>query len=308
MHGNGGYILLTLLLVVFVLGSSLMLGSFNNRLPASLAQDDALLRDMQAAKAALLFHTAKTPQLYNNTIGPGYLPCPDEDNDGEADSDSAVTCTTTGLGRLPQSVELPGTGNFFALSDAYAESDQKFWYAVASEHIYNGTHAPADGKTSATAERLSLNGKPRYVALIIAPGPALPGQSRTPNSDEQFVPGNYLEGANSNGDTLYETSGDDPDSFNDRILGISHDELMRYAGMSVAQAIKDTLDPACLASGAACPPWFESERWTDHIIYDDSYDGSGLPSTVTFVGCPGISFILNDADTAVMQGGDKCEL
>src|SRR5690554_1187675 len=121
MPRNGGYILLTLFLVVFVLGSSLMLASFNNRPPASLVQDDALLRDMQAAKAALLFYAAKTPQLYNNAIGPGHLPCPDGNNDGEADSDSAATCTTAGLGRLPQSVALPGSSHFFTSSDAYAE-------------------------------------------------------------------------------------------------------------------------------------------------------------------------------------------
>ncbi|HHX81743.1 MAG TPA: hypothetical protein GX696_02010 [Pseudomonadaceae bacterium] len=260
----------------------------------------------------MLFYTAKTPQLYNNTIGAGYLPCPDVDNDGLADANSSDgLCPGTTLGRLPESVQLPGSSNFFSLSDTDDESNQQLWYAVAAEHVYDETHKPAEGRLSATPGRLSLNGKPGYVALIIAPGAALPGQSRTPNSDEQFTPGNYLEGANSDSDTLYENLGSDPDAFNDRILGISHDELMRYAGMSVAQHIGQEILDECSADGSGCPAaglldmdgstWLAAELWQVRIGYRD--DEAAANPFLEFDGCPGMSFTLHPV---VSREGDKC--
>src|SRR5687768_6423441 len=77
-----GVVLLLLLLIFLVGGTSMMIGTFDNRQDLYLRQQAELSNQLQLAKEALLAFAANSSAIYNNTRGPGFFPCPDTENTG----------------------------------------------------------------------------------------------------------------------------------------------------------------------------------------------------------------------------------
>jgi len=267
--------------VFFVSGSSLMISTMNNRQSTALKQQQELQIQLAAAKAALLAYAANTPQLFDDAVGPGYLPCPDISNSAVGTTTCTATSTSKILGRLPEYV-LDSNGSKFAINDHYAGVDQQFWYAVSPYHLRetSNTFRDARNRTDAvTYNRLKLDGVDDIAALIIAPGSALATQDRASNLN---LYSNYLDGTNGSSATDYiSLYNDNPEAFNDTVLAITHDELMQVAGYRMAAKLKTYLDAAhggtsypssCYLSGAQRVQltYFTAlkQSWSDIEDYD----------------------------------------
>ena len=245
--------------------------------PSTDAAQDALA--LRTARDALLAYAATYPDrqgMSSRTAGPGLLPCPDtrlDRNDvaGQADPPCALSSgTETGL--LPwRTLDLPD------LRDA---SGAPLWYALANGYRNN----PAGIVNSDTLAALRLDtcqpaGR-ALAALLIAPGPALPGQARGPQSaSARYAPALYLEGANaSRGDACF--SALTAASANDTVLAIDRQALNAAIEVRVLAELRRALrryradpdgndvagrDPRCTAAGLApdCDdawPWLSA--WT----------------------------------------------
>mgnify|MGYP003347978207 CR=1 FL=1 len=112
--------------------------------------------------------------------GPGTLPCADTDNDGSADSPCGAA-TETAIGRFPWKQ--------LGLADLRDGAGECLWYAVAPQfknaaNAYS-VYAPRNANTVGGIAAYDGSGNPLAVpaggiaAVIIAPGEALDGQTRT---------------------------------------------------------------------------------------------------------------------------------
>jgi len=125
---QSGAILMLLMLVLFVGGSTALLTALNNN-DVAIHRDDKTTVALRKAKAAIIAYGVLHGDAYGLAgAGPGHLFCPDFDNDGQEDS----PCAADAVGRLPQSITLP-SGEVFYLSEHNAGIDQQLWYAVSSE-------------------------------------------------------------------------------------------------------------------------------------------------------------------------------
>lgn len=336
-----GYVLLSLLLVLFVSGSSYMLTAFNNRQSTALKDQQELIRQLAEAKAALLAYAASTPELFNQAIGPGYLPCPDTDNSGLPDvasgseTDPAGLCPIgTTLGRLPQYV--PTNNGDMKLNNYYAGVDRQFWYAVSSLHLRTSNNTPSSDKTNSNLARLTLDGTTGIAALIFAPGEALETQDRI-SSDTLYS--NYLDGTNgSNASNFISTYTANPELFNDTVIAITHSELMQFLGARMTDRIQAELasyhednndyPTGILYSGTyyaqqsffseIANGWLASESWNSNNNYCCGYrisnrtyyttyshaDGSDAFS-LRFFGCTNMTFSISIAGS-FSRTGESC--
>ena len=333
-----GAVLLLLLLVFLIAGTSMMLGTYNNRQETYMRQQAELITQMQQAKEALLAFAANSSVIYNKHRGPGFFPCPDVSAPGEGNADDNCASDAVNLGHLPQYIDVAGDRIFF--NSYYAAADQQFWYAVAPYFTYADDEAEADrtaaNRTSSTpaasalASRLTLNGTDNIVALIFAPGAPLDFQDRNANSVEVS---NFLEGTNADADANFSSNtAATPDTFNDQIIAITHDELMRYIGSNAANEIKRLLDeyyknqpePKQYPGDLSNPlPIEYHQQFTDALmdnawLTDDAGSNgehwatdtrytllSPTQATIHFEGCPNMSFTL-DYERGVTRNGDSC--
>jgi hypothetical protein len=321
-----GFALLALLLVMFVSGGTLTLGALNNRNDLAIKQHDEMFIEMENAKATLLSYASNTALLFNNSMGPGFFPCPDTDNDGEpqasCDSDQPL------VGRLPEYVEI--SGSRFEFSSKYAGVDQQFWLIVAPRYIYYSNDLgnerrswwrTAKDDNSADDYRMKLDGSGDYVALLIAPGEEMDTQTRSSGTNTYT---NYIDGKNgSDGFNFYRNWVENPELFNDYVIGITHDEYMLHVGTAVAKEILNGLEEYHDDNGSY-PYWsstFEGEfdgahtwlrrsslgnreRWAntpENIVWarDSSDNDRGV---IYFDDCPGMTWYLNaDNDNVTSQ-------
>lgn len=208
-----------------------------------LAQQVRVSTDLAAAKEALLAYAATYPDNYGDMQGPGYLPCPDTNNNGSPNP----PCGQDAIGRLPDSVKTDVDDlapfrkeevfNASALRDS---AGQRFWYALSPN--FRNNPKLAAGLNSETLPQLILDGassaEDKVVAVIIAPGVELASQdrSRFPNDVAH-----YLEGDNSSvGDKSF-VSADSSIDFNDRVIAITHAELMSVVEKRVLGAVSQSL-------------------------------------------------------------------
>lgn len=193
MKQGGSALLLMLFVLLLGVSSWLLAGSR----AAPRAEDTALA--LGAARDGLLaWSFARQPHSAgSNDSRPGSLPCPDlHDPDSERagwpGSDVLDTCNTveSRIGRLPwRSLGLE------KLEDAAREP---LWYLVAAP-FHDSDNGPLNSDSSAhlptfsfpPLQSLAADGD-RIVAVVFAPGAALPGQSRT-SASERLNPRNYLE-------------------------------------------------------------------------------------------------------------------
>lgn len=237
--------MIAMLLLVFMAGTSMFFIAMSDRSGDVIEMVD-YNREMVLAKEALITFAANYPDLYpgpNN--GPGRFPCPDNNLDGQPEASCNGGAEMTY--RLPIYANTLNDSGPFYFSRQFIEASQEsapdieysqFWYALS-----NGYATDDADVNSASPAQLVFNGSPDYVALIIAPGDSLTEQNRSTESARNNR-NNYLEAPNDSTDTgifsnYPESQGNE---FNDRIIGITRNELMTRVTIKVAMEIKQALD------------------------------------------------------------------
>ncbi len=235
MREQRGIALLLFLLIAFVLGSTLFVAGMSTS-RQRLTRDQITQGALQQARDALIGDAAN---YKGSAYLPGRLRCPEQLSvsspiEGQAQSSCGTTATRTG--RFPWwSLKLD------KLVDGYGEP---LWFAVSPGF----STAPIN---SATPGQITVDGNANAaVALIIAPGPPLPGQNRSPpNAANPPQPGDYLELGNALGGPFATTG--QAAGFNDKVLVVTQADLFRTVNQRVLAEIRglDDQDPNLPAFG-----------------------------------------------------------
>jgi hypothetical protein len=179
---NRGAALLLLLFMVVVVFSTALITSLAAKNPEIQRQQTTLEALAQAKQALIAWSVMQGDVGTSSNPRPGTLPCPDRNFFGSADSGNASgSCSTNGgtsIGRLPwRSLGME------RLRDASGET---LWYAVSDNFrnpSLNKVPINSDSKGSlllyaADGSTLSTPTGEELAAIILAPGPPLPGQDR----------------------------------------------------------------------------------------------------------------------------------
>ena len=246
---QSGLALIALSMLLAIVSVGLLMEKLSARSQGNAARERSSNEVLAQARANLIAWSVSHPNE------PGRLPWPDRNGDGDYDGGS--DCVTTGfsnthlLGRFPHAgdatpCDVVPFGSFTV--DGYGEP---LWYAVSRNLLWNrgqtGTDPPLNpGLLDGAASYPWLtvrdeNGNVvsnRVAAVIIAPGVIVGNQVRTGPAPN---PGQYLDSVTI-GATTYDNSDADldfivypdsrkttteSDSFNDQLLYITIDELMR---------------------------------------------------------------------------------
>ena len=172
---------------------------------------------------------------------PGSLPCPDIDDNGDAELLAGTNCPSY-IGRLPwQTLGLPD------LRDAEGE---RLWYVLSPSHRDDDSAQPINSDTAGMINVVGTAPSTAVVAVVIAPGRAL---TRTGAAGSQLrdCPANcnnavnYLDAAGGIDNAVWApvagvvtvTSAAESRSFNDQVLPITRDDIMRLVERRVAREI-----------------------------------------------------------------------
>ncbi|WP_374510077.1 hypothetical protein [Niveibacterium sp.] len=242
VKGSRGFALPILLILLSALAAFVAvktLRSFGGfELRASIRTDKALL----LARDALIAHAAWEDS------SPGSLLCPDFDNSGAAD----LNCSSLAVGRLPWrtlGIEMPLDG-----------SGECLWYAISPNARSNvapalrgsGGTMPAMNPSylgDLTVRDSATGMSQPVVAVVIAPGRPLAGQSRTANATgcNGGPASAFLESRsgidNAIGGPLFIT-GTASTTFNDRVMAITSEKLFTAAKARVLIALAGRDNPA----------------------------------------------------------------
>lgn len=236
-HRQQGAVLL-LILFVLTLGSAyLFLGMNDGR--SQLILQERTSRSLARAHDLLLGFAVTYADAGSSDRGPGFLPCPDMDADGWSDPPCNTVSGQVSIGRLPwrNLAEKP-------LIDGWGEL---LWYAVSSNH----REAPKVSVLNSDTKEyplFSIDGAaPLAAAVVLAPGPPLPGQRRSGNRASD-----YLEGGNEQTLAMpfkvFNNLADTLVAGNDQLIAVAGDEVMKLAETralkEVRQLINDYFD-AC---------------------------------------------------------------
>jgi len=198
-------------------------------------------RDQHQALAVA--REALIARAVNDANRPGSLPCPalmkqhdpnaPRPGDGRAELLAGNHCPSL-IGRLPWStLDIP---------QPLDDNLNTLWYVLAPGLR---DHQSASPINSDTPTGLAVNGTGEIAALIIRPGPPLPGQKRPSNN-----PADYLEGSLDNSSPLnFRTSAES----NDSILSITRNSLMEAVEQRIAFQLRDCLAAHARQTGAY--PW-----------------------------------------------------
>src|SRR5688500_4529835 len=194
---------------------------------------------------------------------PGSLPCPDLDDDGSAELFVGSACPAY-IGRLPWRT--------LGVGDLRDESGERLWYAL-SPNFRDHPGAPAlnsdaRGTLTVYSSGDALAIAREAVAVVFAPGTALPGQVRDDapaqcGSTGKHIarnrcPSNYLDAAGN----LNNTAAGGPYiaatpglHFNDKLTVISTPDFMPLVEQRVALEARNALLAYRRGSGCRCYPW-----------------------------------------------------
>lgn len=213
-----GAVLLLLLFVLTLGGAYLVLGIDPGH--SRLALQEKTSRALAQAHDLLLGFAATYADASSGGRGPGFLPCPDMDGDGWSDPPCNTVAGRVSIGRLPwrNLADEP-------LTDGWGEL---LWYAVSSNH----REAPKVLVLNSDTQDHPLfsidGGAPLAAAVVLAPGSALPGQTRPGNQAS-----NYLEGGNDESLALpfkvFRNLADTLVAGNDQVVALGDDEVMKLA-------------------------------------------------------------------------------
>ena len=215
-------------------------------------------RDSKTMAALALAKTALIGWAVSNPTKPGTLPCTDTLNAGSAVT-SGTSCAAY-AGRLPWKQ--------LGIGDVRDGSGECLWYALAPvfRNAMNVSGAnsrvnfPLNSNTPGTITVKDLNGQTvasQVVAVILAPGAPLAGQSRADSGSTvcggNTTAANYLETANGinnatgNYDTVNLTltfvAGDAGSTFNDRLIAITMEDLYGPLRKRIAAEMFGTSSP-----------------------------------------------------------------
>jgi hypothetical protein len=229
---QAGFAAITVL-TVLVVGSLFALTSQLNTAAAlaPVAREARVVETLNRAKSALISFAAE------NVNRPGGLPCPDRDGDGEAE----LTCDRPEqrVGFLPWQTLKTG--------DLRDSSGGRLWYAV-SKGFRNDPDAIINSNTPGelSIQRREATGSvvsetKGVVALVIAPGAALAGQTRTAAGPAQVDA--WLEGENASGDARVFEAGTRTAQFNDVVVSLGQGELFDVVDRIVASRIRREIAP-----------------------------------------------------------------
>lgn len=299
---------LLIILTIIGLGAAYFLVSALNKANQQIERDRITAAALAQAKDALIGYAVA------NMATPGGLPFPDRNNDGNYDGSG--DCVTSGfnsalhlLGKWPsyqeQGCGTPVSAFGIPLADSYGET---LWYAVSGNLVKSasgGGNYTVINSSIATGWFTVVNAQGavltnRAAAVILAPGGVVQAQTRAgaaPTAN-QFLESAIIGGITYTnfvieaGDTGFVSRNAD-DTFNDRLLYITADELMASVTKRVAQELKQLLDASGAYPGAAAgfpvlPPWF-STNWLPVTTYTQV---SAAQATLSFTGC-GITYTLN---------------
>ena len=197
---------------------------------------------------------------------PGSLPCPDGDDDGSADLFVGSACPTY-LGRLPWRT--------LGVGDLRDETGERLWYALSVNFRDHPSAPPLNSDTKGTLTVYSNSNATvitsQAVAVIFAPGTALPGQIRdaiaqlcstnTKTIPRNWCAANYLDTAaainNAAAAGPYITARPGQD-YNDTVAMIVAADLMPLVEQRVALEVRNALLAYRTTSTCACYPWADS--------------------------------------------------
>src|SRR5262245_13644534 len=241
--GQRGQAMLLSVLLLGV-GVSAIVFSFVTPAKTAIESDKKTAAALARARDALIGYAA------SNQGQPGILPCPDNDNDGSADAPCGALGVTA-IGRLPWR-----TLGIEPLRDGAGEC---LWYAVSANFKTSGVSGPASVNPDSPGTLIvnDGNGTPVLIganaalAIVFAPGPALPTQDRTPgaasicggNNNASNYLDTYIVGAmNFNNATGGGTNnfvsappGAQYGLINDKLLPITSDALFNVVNVRVAK-------------------------------------------------------------------------
>jgi type II secretory pathway pseudopilin PulG len=266
---QSGMVLPALLLLVLFGTLAYGFGRQVAQLSAAARQQRATVSQLADARTLLREH-AQAYHLTHPGETAGYLPCPDLDNDGSADPPCGIAGTLA-VGRFPYR-----TLGSLPLRDGHGEC---LWYAVAGS-FKNNPKAPgafnwdtAGQFVVRTADLRALHRLDRptdaAAALVISPGPPLPGQQRAATTapcngaaDAATALPGFVEGRWDALAARLDVTQHSPDSAsgNDRIAWLPAREIFddRLARRSDYQALLDgmldQLVAAVVAGGVILPP------------------------------------------------------
>ncbi|MBL8482747.1 MAG: hypothetical protein JNJ60_11150 [Rhodocyclaceae bacterium] len=237
-QARGGALLMAFGLV-FMLGLVLFVSNLPRRSP-DIAVSAKLLA---TAREALIARAAAEDN------SPGSLPCPDTDGDGDADYDPGGANPCRGaLGSAAFVGHLPW--KTLGIAPPRDPSGNCIWYILAAPFrntirtSWRGTPAyPAINPDTPAPLRLHLAAgvEVAAAALLIAPGPPLPGQARSGNGCDGVDAAAWLDSDGASGASnasgapdglTFWQSGVQP-GMNDEVLAITPDDLFRLVNRRV---------------------------------------------------------------------------
>lgn len=216
---------LMVMLVIMIMGSAAFLVSSLSRSGLQTERSQKTAEALVQAKEALIGYAASAST-------PGKLPCPEDilligtPNEGQALGSCSNALPV--IGRLPWRT--------LGLGDLRDGNGDKLWYVLSAGF----RNSPINSDTPA---QLTVDGIPNAaVAIIFSPGTPINGQSRPiPTAATPPVITQYLELSNNDGDNTFTNSGP-ADTFNDRLLLITHNDLFRVVEKRVAKEVTNALN------------------------------------------------------------------
>lgn len=180
-HGSG---VMAVLLIVALIGAAGLLAQGDL---AAMARTRAQTRSIDAlarARAALIGYAVSYAESHPGEAY-GYLPCPDANNTGSTPIGACGARNIGSLGRLPYRT--------LGLADLRDGWGNCLWYAVAGSVKHNPKPLALNWDSPGQFRPLAQDGMElaadsRVVAVVFAPGPALPHQAR-PASAGRHCPG-----------------------------------------------------------------------------------------------------------------------
>ncbi len=294
---------LLIMLTILILGAASFLVGKLNGLNPQFERYHETDQSLLAAKEALI------GWALSYSLRPGLLPVPDRHDDsiydGESDCPNGSIEDDHLLGQLPWkaynsadycSSYRGGLGS--QLKDADGEL---LWYAVSANLLYSSGYPLINSDTvnlasgwitvrDAQGSVLS----DRVAAVLLAPGKLLAGQNRSATAPpaDSYLDSMTIGGTNyRNFDTdLDFIAGNESDSFNDRLIYITIDELIAQVERKVANTIRRCLDDYALASGGKYPwaaPLDGSASPSYTGVYNESF--GRIPTTLSIESSLGVN-------------------
>lgn len=221
-----GVALLLFLFLLFGIGTATALSALNSS-RGRMEQERQTHFALQQAKEAVIAFAAANPTL------PGRLPCPEDTSlIGGTNEGQAQNCSNSGIraGRI--------AWRTLGLDNPQDATGEQLWY-VLSPGFRGSTTVPINSDSTG---QILVDAQPvRAIALIIAPGPPLPGQNRTtPTAASPPDITQYLDGTNADGDSSF-TATPVAGTGNDKVLAIYPADLMAAVEKRVANEVRFAL-------------------------------------------------------------------